>query len=122
MKTARPQQSLAFSLLTTSFFVSVSLLSYMHLTLFPEETNAPTSQVPTLDHLYSASHSTHTPLLPYLDKLFILLLPNHTLPSLIERNLTTFTLTSSSDANDGSDMIFELMHGNSHDGTDGLVE
>lgn len=113
----RPLQSLAFSLFATSFFLSVSLLSYLDLTLFPAFTPAATSQLASLDHLSPVSHST---LLPYLDKLFILLLPNHTLPSLSEGELlTTFTLTSSSDE---GDMMTELMHGNAHGGKDGLVE
>jgi hypothetical protein len=109
---------LAFSLLATSFFLSVSLLSYLDLTLFPTDTPVPTFQAATsLDHI---SHSTGTILSPYLDKLFILLMPNLTLP-LSEGDLTTFTMTSSSDYSDASDMMTELMHGNSHGGKDGLV-
>jgi hypothetical protein len=119
----RPLQSLAFSLLATSFFLSVSLLSYLNLSLFPAYTAAQTSQLATLVHLSPVvSHTTRTTLLPYLDKLFILLLPNHTLPSLTEEDLTAFTLTSSSDEGEASDMLTELMHGNAHGGTDGLVE
>jgi hypothetical protein len=115
----RPLQSLAFSLLATSFFLSVSLLSYLDLTLFPTDTPVPTFQAATsLDHI---SHSSGTTLSPYLDKLFILLLPNHTLP-MNEGNLTTFTLTSSSDDGDASDMMTELIHGNSHGGKNGMVE
>jgi hypothetical protein len=113
MRTLRPLLSLAFTLLASSLFLSISLLrNHNPLSKSPQSTHIAQDKYHYLTDLPQLSPSTRA----YLDKLFLILLPNATLPT---EELNQFYLTS---ATEDEDMLTVLLHGTDKGGTDGLVE